>query len=296
MKTPCGVTFVLLCSIGCAGGSDAPACAHDSDCASGFCKLDGTCAAAVDADPALDTAPGIDAPPSGACTPDHDGAVTRAELPLIAGRMATFRVASNATFDTTGTAAANNLRHWDLTAQLTGDQDRAVALLAPTGTWWAAKFPDATYATTLAADSTLVGVVRVTDTAVSLLGVVSPEGGSARTELKYDPPATVLQLPVRAGATWSSTSTVSGIAQGIAAFYGETYASTVDQVGTMTTPYGEFPVLRVATDLNRGSGALTQRTFGWLSECFGTVATVSSQHYETRAEFSNPLEVRRLAP
>jgi hypothetical protein len=129
--------------------------------------------------------------------------------------------------------------------------------------------------------------------------VVSPDAGSFRTELAYDPPAKILSLPFSATTTWTTTSTVSGTAQGAVVAYTERYASLVDQVGTMTTPYGEFPVLRVATDLTRssfGTTILTKRSFAWIAECFGSIATISSQDNETSAEFNDPAEVRRLAP
>ena len=102
-----------------------------------------------------------------------------------------------------------------------------------------------------------------------------------------------------AGDTWSSTSSVSGTAQGAITAYTEKYASRVDQIGTMKTPYGTFPVVRVATDLARTSGVVTlasSRTFAWLAECFGTIATVTSQNAETAAEFTSAAEARRLAP
>ena len=81
--------------------------------------------------------------------------------------------------------------------------------------------------------------------------------------------------------------------------YTEKYESRVDQVGTMKTPYGEFPVLRVATDLTRTSGfttLLTKRTFSWVAECFGPVATAASQDFANGAEFTDNAEIRRIAP
>ena len=164
---------------------------------------------------------------------------------------------------------------------------------------WRSSFPTATYAVTLAQGSDLLGVFAVDANAVTLLGVVSPDAGTFRTELKYDPPAKILALPFGAGTTWLTTSTISGTAQGAITAYTEKYDSRVDQVGTMKTPYGDFPVVRVATDLTRTAGLatlLTKRTFAWSAECFGSVATVSSQDFETSAEFNDPAEVRRLAP
>lgn len=282
---------------GCGDDSGGTPCTEDDQCPSRFCRADGTCAPAE-----VDAPLGPDAPtdsPSGVCVPDHDGTITLAELPLTAGKMATFRIAIDATFDTTGSAGTGGARRWDLTAQLAMDTDRPLALLSPTGTWWATIFPTASYAALLSAESDLLGVFHVDATSLVLLGVVSPAAGSFRTELTYDPPAKILALPVAAAVTWTTTSTVSGTAQGAFASYTERYASLVDQVGTMKTPYGEFPVARVATDLTRssfGSTILTKRSFAWIAECFGSIATVQSQDFESSAEFTDPAEVRRLAP
>lgn len=300
MSSPLRWSFMLLCSMSIAGCGDdggATSCSEDEQCPSRFCRADGTCAPAE-----VDAPLGPDAPadaPSGVCAPDHDGMVSLAELPLMAGKMATFRVALDATFDTAGTAGTGGTRRWDLTAQLAMDSDRPLALLSPTGTWWTSKFPTASYAAVLSAESDLLGVFKVDATQLVLLGVVSPEAGTFRTELAYDPPVKILALPISAAATWVSTSAVSGTAQGAFASYTERYASLVDLVGTMKTPYGEFPVVRVATDLTRssfGATILTKRSFAWIAECFGSIATVQSQDNETSAEFTDPAEVRRLAP
>ena len=294
--------LVLQCSIAiiaCSGGSN-DVCTRDEDCASGFCKADGTCGPSPD-DAGTDQGDAMPDGPASLCTPDNDGAIAAAELPLVAGRMATFRIALDPAFDTAGTANGDGTRRWDLSGQLANDTDRSIALVSPSGTWWAAKFPTATYAAPLSAESDLLGVFAAGASALTLLGVVSPEAGALRTELAYDPPAKILALPfaVTGTSTWVSTSTVSGVAQGAIVAYTERYDSRVDHVGTMTTPYGEFPVLRVATDLDRTSGPATlssRRSFAWVAECFGSVATVTSQDFETSAEFTDPAEVRRLAP
>lgn len=291
-------TLMLLCSIavGC-GGSPESACTQHGDCASGFCKADGTCGPAP-----VDSGLEPDAPGDGAmalCTPNHDGSITLAELPFVAGRMGTFRVTTDASWDTAGTSNANGSRTWDLSVPLAGDTDRVIQLRSPEGQWWRDAFASATYATELSVELDLLGVFDTSGDSVRLLGVVSPDGGAFRTQLEYDPPVRMFALPLTAGATWTSTSTVSGYAQGAFVVYTEKYASRVDQVGTMKTPYGEFPVLRVATDLTRTSGLatlLTKRTFAWVAECFGPVANASSQDFATGAEFTDNAEIRRLAP
>jgi len=295
MSRRLGCTFLLLCSIAC-GGGNGERCASDDDCGSHFCRADGTCGTAEgdagDADAPADMGMGL-------CNANHDGMIVLAELPVAAGKMGTFRVATNVTWNTAGTSMSNGSRKWDLGLQLAGDADRMVALGSASGTWWQASFPDATYATELVSTSDLQGVFEATGNALALDGVVSPQAGVYRTELAYDPPAQILALPLMAGSAWSSTSTVSGTAQGVIVAYTEKYESRVDQVGTMKTPYGEFPVLRVSTLLTRTAGfstLLTKRTFTWLAECFGPIATVQSKDFESGAEFADDAEVRRLAP
>lgn len=297
MSTRWALPALLLCSIPGCGGPSGQACAVDEDCASHFCKADGTCGPA-EVDAATNGDVLVDAP-SGICVPNHDGQISLGELPMMAGRSATFRIATSATWDTAGTAQGSGSRSWDLSAQLSNDADQTIALASPVGTWWRDDFAGATYAAPLASGSDLLGVFKLDSTGVVLLGVVSPQGGTYKTELTYDPPARILAVPFSAGSTWTTTSTVSGYANGVLGAYTEKYDSRVDQVGTMKTPYGEFPVLRIATDLTRTSGLatlLTKRTFAWVAECFGSVATVSSKDFESASEFSDDAEVRRLAP
>lgn len=294
----CSTALLSLAAAAC-GSAAGDVCTRDDECPSGFCKADGTCGAAGPDAGAAGDGGEHDAPTSELCAPDHDGLVERAELPLVAGRMARFRVATDAAFDSAGVANGDGSRRWDLAGTLAGDMDQPTALVSPAGTWWEPLFPAATYATTLSVESDLLGVFVADDSALALVGVVSPEAGASRTELEYDPPVQVLALPIRAGGTWTSTSTVSGVALGYVTAYTERYQSRVDEVGTMTTPYGEFPVVRIATDLRRTQGGallLTKRSFGWVAECFGTVATVTSQDFEPDSEFADPAEVRRLAP
>jgi hypothetical protein len=300
MSTRLGCLALLLCSMTACGGDGGTTCTTDDQCPSHFCKADGTCGEAMVDAAMTDSrdAAGSDGM-TALCTPNHDGVMDATEVPLKAGQMANFRIATDATWSTAGHANTDGSRTWDLSGQLANDADEQLALVSPAGTWWAADFPNAQYATTLAAGSDLMGVFAVDASSVTLLGVVSPTGGTTKTELTYDPPAKILALPFQAGSTWMSSSTVSGYAQGVIVAYTEDYDSRADQVGTMTTPYGDFPVLRVATDLTRTSGfttLLTKRTFAWVAECFGTIATVAGQDFDSSSEFSDDAEVRRLAP
>jgi hypothetical protein len=302
------VRFTLHCSIGialaaCSSDSTAIPCTMDDECPSRFCQADDTCAPLqpVDASP-VDSPTQMDGPgSSGVCTPNNDGMISLSELPLAAGRNANYLItdASGIDWDTTGSAAANNARTWDLSGALTGDGEQSVMLTSPSGTWWASDFSTATYATILSKSApTLLGVFNVGSAGVTLLGVVSTSAGPTETELTYNPPAQILAVPFKAGDTWTSTSDVTGLGSGIAVAYTEEYDSDVDQVGTMKTPYGTFPVLRVATNLLRDSIAYN-RTFAWVAECFGSVAQAQSQAYPNTVptgEFSNPAEVWRITP
>lgn len=292
-------------------------CRVGADCASGVCRSDGRCEIpGRDAGPevdggepeddaglALDGAPAEDASipetDGGArvCSADHDGTITRAEAPLRAGLYGTFRVAEDATVSTAGTAEGAS-RRWDLSGSLGGDAD-VRRDLRPLGTeWYADDFPGAGWTARLSEREELLGVFEITDEALYLRGVVSPEDGLTRTRLTYDPPVVVLRFPITEGASWETSSTVSGVALGVASYYTETYTSTVDASGELVTPFGTFEVLRVRTVLDRLVGALPTRvrSFAFVSECFGTVATISSRDNETEVEFTRAAEVSRLAP
>ncbi|MBZ0236877.1 MAG: hypothetical protein K8M05_31400 [Deltaproteobacteria bacterium] len=290
---------MLAAAVTACSSSDMARCDDHADCASGFCRADHTCAPDddVDAAPGTDGGdPGIDA--SVGCVPDHDGTLTRDELVMAAGQMARFRVATDVPVDTAGTQGAGGARAWTFTAAASGDRDLELTLVAPAGQWWADTFPTASYATRLSAEASLLGVMRLDASGVALLGVVSPEAGLSRTELTYDPAVPIIPTPLAPSASWNVTSTVSGLASGVAAFYTERYESRVDAVGEAATPFGTFPVRRIAVDLTRTVGAAvsTRRSFAFVSECYGTVATVASQDYESGSEFTDAAELWRLQP
>ena len=117
--------------------------------------------------------------------------------------------------------------------------------MSPTSTPSGARFLGVEVDPRLSIDSALLGVMRLDASGLALLGVVSPEAGVTRTELTYDPPVPLLPTPLGPSASWTTSSTVSGVAVGVASFYSERYQARVDAVGTMTTPFGAFPVPRL---------------------------------------------------
>lgn len=281
-------------------------CRVGADCVSGVCSEDGTCAAGSTGTADPGTPSGPDASPSEAakadaalpgCVPNFDGTIERKEVPLQAGLKATFRVAADVDVSTAGTTIGG-VRTWDFAAATTKDENVLVETLALSGKWYAGKFGGATYATKLRASSPLEGVFEIGAGSVALRGVASPADGLYRTELTNDPPVAVLAFPVTLGKTWTEETTVTGLAQGVFSTYSEKYESNVDAKGTLKTPLGTFEVLRVRVLLTRTVGLLVTRirTFAFVSECFGTVATVTSRDNESDVEFTRAVELRRIAP
>ena len=292
----------------CSATSQGSACRVGADCASGICRSDGTCADPQPQDDAStpDTGVGVDggndATPSfdaGGCVANNDGTILAAEVPLIAGLKATFRVGTNVSnVSTAGQTQPDTSRIWDLTAALSGDHARAVTTDSVVGAWYAASYAGATYATRLSESSDVLGIFEKSNNTLSLLGVVSPADGVTATKVTYNPAAVTLQFPMTMGSTWTTTSTITGNVSGIASYYTEQYASQVDAKGLLKTPFGDFKVLRVRTVLTRTVGVVptVTRTFAFVAECFGTVATITSNSNETTVEFTTAAEVSRLSP
>jgi len=329
------VLVCLMASAPWACSSSSPQCSVGSDCASGVCESNGKCApisgtqtdSGVLPDGAIPSsdsgsgggdgsqsrddgsnagdAPGMTAdtgsPPgvdSGLCVPNNDGTITRDEVPMQAGLHANFEFAENVTVDSAGTMNANGTYAWDLTGPYSGDHTALVTTNDPTGQWFSSQFPGATYTTTLSDSSNLLGIFEASQTALSLIGIASPASGNTQTKLSYSPPAQFLGVPMTIGTTWTSNSEVTGTAEGLVSNYFEEYASKVDAQGTLKIPYGTFSVLRVQTTLTRtvGGVATVTQSLAWVAECFGTIASITSQADETQTNFTNAAQVMRLTP
>jgi len=265
----------------------------------------------MDAEPDMDSgdmdppdmAPDMD---PGVCRPNADLEITRDEVPIILGARATFRVALDAPVDTAGQPGEGDGRAWDLSAMLDGDQTITVEARAPGDFWFSEEFPDASYVTRLSETTTNLGIFRVTDSQLLLLGIASPTDGFTGTELTYDPPVVVLDFPLTVGKSWRTESSVSGTFNGAFVNLDEDYSVSVDAFGSLETPFGTFEqVLRIRTELDRSNSPfidpfgfldITTRTFSFVTECFGTVASVVSENDESEVEFTQAAEVRRLTP
>jgi hypothetical protein len=305
-------------------------CRVGADCASGLCASDGTCATAAvpeggtdgggPTDDAMVSADGSgpetssDAAISG-CSPNNDGTITREEVPIAAGLHATYKIGSNEDLPAgyvTGVVGAGGKRTWDFSAPLASDVGVLVETQSLKGKYYETTYPNATYATKLSNSSDLLGVFETSPGALLLRGVVSPAmggtNGSNGTQLTYTPGVSILAFPLIINGMWSTDSAATGTAAGfpltLAAKTQEKYDSKVDAAGTLKTPLGTFDVLRVQVLLTRTVGTpgitlttvTTVRTFAFVTECYGTIATVTSKDNETEAEFTHAFEIRRISP
>jgi hypothetical protein len=316
-----GLAGALVVGLVAACSSDpARACRVGADCASGVCGSDGVCAGDGGTD-GLDGSSGNDGSLSDGgttdgsggdsslpgCVPNKDGIITRAEVPIAAGLHATYKIAASDAGDVpvnlVGTTLAGGKRAWDFTAPLAGDATVVVETQPLVGKWYAPDYAGATYASKLSERYDLIGVFETTPDAILLRGVVSPSGTTSKTELTNTPPVPALKFPLQAGAKWNTATKVGGTAAALGGVlvttYDEVYTSEVDAAGELKTPLGTFDVLRVKTVLVRTIGFLpstTVRTFAFVTECYGTVATVTSADNETTAEFTKAVEIRRISP
>lgn len=239
---------------------------------------------------------------SNTCSVEGDGTISRDEVPLRSGLTALFRVAQDVEVDTQGTEQ-DGRRHWDFDKRYDGDETRAVELRPMEGQWFKPDFPEADYAMKLTGEDEELGVFQITEDALLMLGVVSPDDEGTTTNIEYDPPVKVLDFPLEEGKSWTTETTAEGTHKTWSPYaeitYEETYSNQVDARGTLATPHSDFEVLRVRTVLERessysGVSLATVRTFAFVTECFGTVATVRSEDGESEEEFDRAAELRRL--
>ncbi len=303
-----GCAFVLALS-GCNGKSAAGGCRGDEDCAAGQACIVGQCRALANADlsgavadlgaPADFTTPIPDGwnPDALAsmCTFNNDGTITRSEEQFTVGLGALFAVNAPGTTVPVNNVPQNNT--WDFSAPVSSERKQFDQLVSPNGQWWAADFPTATYGERIDDGQQAYGIFRVGSDKLEMLGVVSDQNGTTKTELTYATPIVVLQFPMSVGTSWTSESDVSGLASGIGFFAHEKYLFTVDKRGMTKVPAATFDTLRLKMSYTQTYGALvtTRITYLHLAECYGAVARIRSQDNEQSADFTQAAEYRRLA-
>jgi hypothetical protein len=294
-------------------GDDGPECRIKADCPPGEACVLGQCRPEVGPDAGSDAAVNADAdaagdagsdagddagtPDSGVCEFVDDGVVNRDELVFEVGLGATYRVNDSApvTVDVVGTGSGGQ-RYWDFSGSTASDRSVVDELLPLTGAWYAADYPTATYVAWLDEGLGTLGVFRVTDQALQMLGVVSETPDE--TNLRYDPPVDLLRFPLAEQDTWLVETTSSGFLNHGWTQLEETYQLTVDAAGTVVVPAGSFRALRVRTDFEQHvpfTLIYTERIlYLWITECFGIVARITSQDDETDPQFTQAAEYRRM--
>lgn len=330
----CGAASLSLA--GCPAAPAGPACYGDAQCQSGFvCAASGQCvrnlpigeadagadaglldagasdaghadAGSMDGGPAdagamdaglADAGPAIDA---GALCPAHDGTITADELTFAAGRVGQYRAlpqGTTAPVDLTGTDVDGVLT-WDFSAPAMGEVPTEVRTHALSEQWFAADFPDATYAARLSPGADTWGIFRVPDAGgVELVGIASDEPNTTR--MTYEPPVQLFELPLSLGTTWEETPTATGVLNGVPfSTVWETYTFEVTREGRAIVPAGTYDVLELRVHRRAqipftifGSRSLR---YLYVAPCVGAVATIGSEEDEDDDPLTTAAEYTRL--
>jgi|GEM_PF-1897745 len=241
------------------------------------------------------------------CVSVADGSIDAAELPTAAGLRIRY-VANQPGEDwpeRPGPGGGDNVAPVDRDFRDGPDDIGATfPIVDPATAWWGSRFPEATYASpTSVAYPGLLGVYRASEIAVDLLGYVTAEEQppASRTEVHYDEPVTVLQLPLRAGMSWGQQSHFrDGVIAGVPEQAVEDWEFSVGEPESalITGDIELRDVLPVSSTLTQNyalstaePGAVTYSTL-WLAPCFGELASVQSG-----SEGPGPVRTyRRYAP
>ncbi|MFO0627244.1 MAG: hypothetical protein U0325_16665 [Polyangiales bacterium] len=240
------------------------------------------------------------APPAdGGCRPNNDGVITRAEFPGVVGASALYLVnRDGVTVDGVNTAGTvtEGTRRWDFSARRMDDQPVLDEVLSPQGRWWSGQYADASFASVIDRATNLLGVYRLSATALELLGTVSTTAN--QTNLRFSPPVQILRFPLRVGDRWQQTVNGNGTVNFTPLVNVTNYTTSVDAQGEVWTPAARFPALRVNTTLDQSIPLTvfrrTLRTYAFITECGGLVARVASVENDTAENFTRASEYRRL--
>jgi hypothetical protein len=232
------------------------------------------------------------------CSGNNDGQIARDELVFPPGLAVHYLFnppGTTVTVDPSGAMTSSGVE-WDLTSTAGEVHDLVIEPVADK--WFASSFPDATYATLSDLASGTLGVFRVTDGALLLLGFASDEPD--RTLLVYDAPVQTLRFPVRQGDAWVTGARVTGGKLDGQPFAStDTYRVSVDAIGTAVLPYLSFAnTLRVHVELSQvvpGGVQVSRIQHLFFHECYGELGRMVSRTGEQDPGFTTAAEFRRLA-
>jgi hypothetical protein len=227
------------------------------------------------------------------CTPNRDGVIDAAELPIALGATLAYYAGANRTVDLAGAVV-------DLSQERPDDTVVALGPVALGEQWYAASFP--TGAFVVDAGSGLDGIYHQDDRALWLDGTASHDAmpAAGKTLIRYPDPIALLRFPLADGAAYSTTAMIDATIDGLPFIGADKVDVDVTAGERLDVPYVEFsPVLRVRTHVTRtpstGTPIVGKRTTLFMFECFGEVARAESKQDETAADFTTAVYLRRFA-
>jgi hypothetical protein len=232
------------------------------------------------------------------CTGNNDGQIDRNELQFPLGASVNYLTnptGTTTTVSTAGTMTASGTE-WDLTS--TAGDVHTLTLEPLAGKWFASSFPGASYATTTDIATATLGIFRVADDGLYILGYASEQPN--QTLMVYDTPVLSLKFPVTLGASWISTAhVVNGTLNGMPYAALDTYKISVDARGTAVLPFLSFGnTMRIHVDLTTtlpGGVSVSRIQYLFFHECYGELGRMVSVPNEPNESFTNAGEFRRLA-
>jgi hypothetical protein len=233
-----------------------------------------------------------------ACSANNDGVIERSEFPFLLGASARYLQnpdGTNATVDPVGQQGPDGPA-WDFTSTEGVAVDLPIQSLS--GAWYAGSFPDATYATYTDLATKTLGVFRLSDNALEVLGYASETPN--QTLLIYDKPVALVQFPVQLGNAYVTVGhIVNGMFNGLPVAETDTYSISVDAKGVVVLPYLRVAnTLRIRVVLDQAlPGGINTHTIQllYMRECVGEVGRMVSKANETDPNFTSAAIFRRLA-
>jgi hypothetical protein len=232
------------------------------------------------------------------CTPDRDGTITAAELPIALGATLPYYVDTNRDVNLVAQSGT-----WDFSYELPHPTVVALGPVALDQQWYAAQFPQGQFA--VDAGAGLDGIYHQDAQALWLDGTAShdPAPPAGKTLVRYQQPVAMLRFPITDGDAYSTTAPLVAATTTIDGLpFNGTDQIDVDVTGTgqLDVPYVDFsPVLRVRTHVVRapttGTPTIGTRTTAFLFECFGEVAHADSKTDEPNPDFTTAATFRRFA-
>jgi hypothetical protein len=238
------------------------------------------------------------------CTPDNDGTIPAADLPIALGVTLDFFTTPSDTTRDVDQAGTGSDNVWDFDGD-TSDPIVAVGPVALEDQWYASMFPSSQFVVAATYGSNgLDGIYHQDDQALWLDGTASHDQAppAGNTLIVYSDPVAVLRFPVTVGDAYSTTATMTSptTIDGLPFIGTDTYEVDVPGSGQLVVPDIYFdPVLRVRTLLTRtpstGTPVISTRTTEFLFQCFGVVAQADSQPDEPDPDFTTAALVERFA-